>query len=402
MLAAFRRAGHPLLEPLLLEQTGLHAEHHHVEALEASFKRHAAVPVAVGSGTINDLVKLASHRTGRPYLCVATAASMDGYTAFGASITFQGSKQTFTCPAPTAVLADLDVIRAAPKPMSAWGYADLLAKITSGADWLLADALGVEALIPKAWDIVQGTLRDWVADPAGVQAGTPQALECLVEGLIFSGLAMQCAQSSRAASGAEHQFSHLWDMQHHTHRGAAPSHGFKVGIGTLAVATLYERLLERSLEKLDVAACAAAWPGTATWLARAQAWLGEGSLLTVAARELEAKACDSGALAKQLETLRANWPKLRERLRNQLLPVPVLRTMLQAAGAPTEPEAIGISRARLRDSYRQAFCIRRRFTVLDVAMRTGLLEDCLDEIFGSQGLWPMGAADPSPAPTATQ
>ena len=35
---------------------------------------------------------------------------MDGYTAFGASITHQGSKQTFECPAPRAVVADLDVI----------------------------------------------------------------------------------------------------------------------------------------------------------------------------------------------------------------------------------------------------------------------------------------------------
>ena len=28
-------------------------------------------------------------------MCVATAASMDGYTAFGASITAEGAKQTF-------------------------------------------------------------------------------------------------------------------------------------------------------------------------------------------------------------------------------------------------------------------------------------------------------------------
>jgi len=66
-----------------------------VERLTASLKQHDAIPVAVGSGTINDLVKLAAHQSGRSYLCVATAASMDGYTAFGASITHQGAKQTF-------------------------------------------------------------------------------------------------------------------------------------------------------------------------------------------------------------------------------------------------------------------------------------------------------------------
>ena len=37
-----------------------------------------AVPVADGTGTVNDLVKAAAQRLGRPYLCVATAASMNG------------------------------------------------------------------------------------------------------------------------------------------------------------------------------------------------------------------------------------------------------------------------------------------------------------------------------------
>lgn len=39
---------------------------------------------------------------------------MDGYTAFGSSITFRGAKQTFNCPAPRAVIADIDLIRGAP------------------------------------------------------------------------------------------------------------------------------------------------------------------------------------------------------------------------------------------------------------------------------------------------
>jgi len=91
-----------------------------------------------------------------------------------------------------------------------------------------------------AWQLVQDHLRDWLIDAAGVREASAHAIEQLVAGLIMSGLAMQAAQSSRPASGAEHQFSHLWDMQHHTHEGRTPLHGFKVGIGTLAVAGLYE------------------------------------------------------------------------------------------------------------------------------------------------------------------
>ena len=389
--AAFRAARHPMLEPFIFRVPDLYAEHSYVAELESALRNHTAVPVAVGSGTINNLTKLASHRTNRPYMCVATAASVDGYTAFGASITYQGAKQTFLCPAPVAVVADLDVICAAPGDMNAWGYADLVAKVPAGADWILADELSAEPINRQAWAMVQVRLRELVADPAGVRGRNPAAIGKLVEGLMLSGFAMQSAKSSRVASGAEHQFSHLWDMQHHTYNGRAPSHGFKVGIGTLAVTALYERLLAKEMERLDVERCCAAWPDEKWWVVRARDLLGDGALAEGAAGELRAKYSSPAQLSEQLRLLKSAWPKLRERLSAQLLPLAALRQMLQDAGAPTEPEQIGITRARLRTSYWQALCIRRRFTALDLAVRTGLLDACLDEIFAPAGLWPTAA-----------
>src|SRR6185436_527405 len=91
---AFARASHPTIEPFIFPDRNLHAEYTFITRLEESLKQHDAVPVAVGSGTINDLTKLAAHRVGRPYMCIGTAASMDGYTAYGASITKDRSKQT--------------------------------------------------------------------------------------------------------------------------------------------------------------------------------------------------------------------------------------------------------------------------------------------------------------------
>jgi glycerol-1-phosphate dehydrogenase [NAD(P)+] len=393
---AFRAAGQAVLEPFIFRAPDLYAEHRFVTELQTALSAHTAIPIAVGSGTVNDLTKLASHRLERPYLCVATAASMDGYTAFGASITYQGAKQTFQCPAPTAVVADLDVICAAPGEMNAWGYADLVAKVPAGADWIVADALGAEPMHPQAWAIVQGRLRELIADPAGIPARRGAAIGRLVEGLMLGGFAMQSARSSRPASGAEHQFSHLWDMQHHTHNGRAPSHGFKVAIGTLAVTALYERLLAKDLSKLDVERCCSPWPSEDAWVARGRELLGEGELAEGAAKELRAKYVSAAQLKEQLARLRSTWPRLRERLAAQLLPLTTLRPMLREAGAPTEPEQIGITRERLRASYWRAVCIRRRFTVLDLDVRTGLLDACLDEIFSPNGLWPM---TPSSFPT---
>ncbi len=116
-------------------------------------------------------------------------------------------------PRPRAVVADLTVLMNAPARMTSAGYGDLLAKITAGADWMLADALEVEPIKAKEWSLVQEPLRRATARPGDLHAGDPSAMEGLIEGLVMSGLAMQAASSSRPASGAEHQFSHLWEME---------------------------------------------------------------------------------------------------------------------------------------------------------------------------------------------
>ncbi|HEX9373169.1 MAG TPA: iron-containing alcohol dehydrogenase, partial [Roseiflexaceae bacterium] len=140
--ARLRAAGRQVADPIVFPGTPtLYADFANVLALEERLRALDAVPVVVGSGTLNDITKVAAHRIGRQYMCVGTAASMDGYTAFGASITRDGFKQTMACPAPRAVLADLNVLVHAPPQMNATGYGDLLGKVTAGADWILADAL---------------------------------------------------------------------------------------------------------------------------------------------------------------------------------------------------------------------------------------------------------------------
>src|ERR1039457_6768797 len=93
------------------------------------------------------------------------------------------------------------------------------------------------------------------------------------------------AQSSRPGSGAEHLFSDLWDMGHHVHEGRTPSHGFKVAIGTLAVTVLYEYLLARNLEDLDVGSCCAQWPDDAAREQTARAMFSQADLRAVALKE---------------------------------------------------------------------------------------------------------------------
>lgn len=116
-------------EPYVFTDPKLYAEWAYVGELDTVLAETDAVPVAVGSGVINDLTKLCSSHNGRRYMVVGTAASMDGYTAYGASITKDGNKQTFDCPAPLGMVLDPNIAAAAPAKLSASGYADLIAKI---------------------------------------------------------------------------------------------------------------------------------------------------------------------------------------------------------------------------------------------------------------------------------
>jgi glycerol-1-phosphate dehydrogenase [NAD(P)+] len=386
---ALRAGGRDVLEPHVLPaRPALYAEYGNVMAVADALSGHEAIPVAVGSGTINDIVKRAAHERERPYMSIATAASMDGYTAFGAAITKDGYKRTMTCPAPRAMVADLDVLTQAPAGMTASGYADLLGKVTAGADWLVADALGMEPVREPAWSLVQPSLREAVGRPAELRAGDPGAMLALIDGLVTAGLAMQADESSRPASGAEHQFSHLWEMEGLGHDGDPPlSHGFKVGLGTIAIAALYERLLARDLGRSAIDAARRDWPGADEVERAVRAMHPDPRLADAALSETLAKHPTTEERAARLEDLRLCWPQLRGRLAEQLLPIRELRAMLDAAGCPTEPGEIGLSRDDLRATYTRARTIRRRYTVLDLAHETGVLEACVGELFAPGGPW---------------
>jgi glycerol-1-phosphate dehydrogenase [NAD(P)+] len=268
--------------------------------------------------------------------------------------------------------------------MNASGYADLAAKCPAGADWILADALDEEPINPEVWHAVQSRLRFWMADPGGIPRGDLESVRRVTVALMMTGFAMQASLSSRCASGAEHQFSHLWDMQHHTHQGEAPSHGFKVGIGSLASLALYEALSELGIADMNVDAALKQWPDRRRNDEEIHELFDQDELIAKAREESSIKLIPHDQLRPQLERLKAEWPAIERRLHDQLIPRAEFRDMLREAGAPYESEQIGISADRLRLSCRQAYHIRRRFTVLDLARRTGLLEPALQRIFSPQ------------------
>ena len=386
--ASLDEAGVASEKPYIFSAKDFYAEWQHIESLKSFLETVDAVAIAVGSGVINDTVKLVSHMLGRRYMCVGTAASMDGFTAYGASITKDGNKQTFDCPAPLGFVLDSEIAAAAPKELAASGYADLIAKIPAGADWMLADVVGSEKIDSFAWDLVQNGLKESLADPAAVFTGDVDKTQALADGLLMSGFAMQAIQSSRPASGTEHQYSHCWDMEDLCFEGKHVSHGFKVGVGTLVSTAELEFLLEKGLEDIDVDACVAAWKSWDEVEAEIHTLMeGKPGHIARALVETKGKYVEKEGLRSQLETLKAAWPELSVRIREQIIPFGQVRENLRLVGAPYEPEMIGVTRERFRQTVSYIPFMRSRFTNIDVIYRLGWMDEFIDRMFGKGGIW---------------
>jgi glycerol-1-phosphate dehydrogenase [NAD(P)+] len=370
-----------------------HAEYRWIDEVRAgylaAFPDSSAPMVAVGSGTVNDIVKRTSEEVGVRYMVVGTAASMDGYTSFGAAITKDGMKQTLSCKAPLGCIVDSRIAAAAPREMTASGYADLIAKIPAGADWMLADAVGSEAIHPVAWELVQDSLRDALKNPEGCASGDIAEVEKLCAGLVMSGFAMQAMNSSRPASGTEHQISHYWDMEDLAFNGLPVSHGFKVGIGTLASTKTLEFLLRFDLAALDIEKTVAAWwPDFASLSATFPKVYGDRPAhIRRAELEMGKKYSTPERLREELSALKRVWPELSRKIKAQLMPFDEVYSKLKASGAPYEPEMIGISRARFRETLAGVPYMRSRYFALDLVERLGLMHELDNELFGVNGVW---------------
>ena len=115
----------------------LKAEKELAEKLASELKNfHFAV--ACGSGTINDLVKYAATIAEIPYISYPTAPSMNGYPSPIAALSCKGTKKTLAATPPAAVIADLDVLRGAPKDMIQAGLGDGISKSVCNIDWAVS------------------------------------------------------------------------------------------------------------------------------------------------------------------------------------------------------------------------------------------------------------------------
>ena len=339
--------------------------------------------VAIGSGTLNDIVKVAAFEEGIRYMVVATAASVDGYTSPGASMIIDGFKQSLYCRAPIAVLADTEVISSAPGPMLSAGYGDLASKLTAGADWIVADELGIDTIDPVCKEMIQDDLLAWLEDPAGAKRGDRDTLDRVMYGLTLTGIGMKHLRRSRPASGAEHLMSHVWEMEHHTHDGKPVSHGFQVAVATLAITAFMEAIFADRPDDSTRGKRLESWP---SWEDRErdirETFGGFGGIDRII-EENRAKYLTREELETRYDCIVLSWDAMARRVSKRLVPYSELRRSFEEAGCPVCSSDISLEQSKLLDTYRTAGMLRNRYTVLDLAWECGMLERVTQALTGS-------------------
>jgi glycerol-1-phosphate dehydrogenase [NAD(P)+] len=326
--------------------------------------------IAVGSGTLTDITRFASHRTHSHFISVPTAPSVDGFASIGAPLIIHGVKISVYCQAPYAIFADINTLAHAPQTMIAAGFGDMLGKLTSIADWrlgrLLWDEPYDEAIAQRTLDAVQLCVEN--VDAIG--RGEPEGISRLLDALLESGYCMLDFGESRPASGAEHHTSHYWEMKLLREGRPAILHGAKVGVATVMVAQLYDRVRALSRAELSDLLEAATWPARDEEIARIRAAYGDLADGVIADHKafLETTPAQVEALK---QTILAHWDEI-QAIAAQVPPAATVADLLQRAGGPATAEAIGFDAAERDLGFDNGHYLRNRFTVRKLVRVLGI------------------------------
>lgn len=213
-------------------------------------QRHSAdACVALGSGTIHDIVRYAAYTSRIPFLSVPTAPSVDGFTSKGAPLIIRGDKLTIPAIGPAAIFADLDILAAAPAPLIAAGFGDMLGKCTSLFDWRFGSLTAGEPFDPFVCEMTETALMACVNHAREIGSRTTSGIAVLMQALVESGIAMLIFGQSHPASGAEHHLSHYWEMDFIRAGRRQLLHGAKVGAACAIIADTYKRIAEEGLPR---------------------------------------------------------------------------------------------------------------------------------------------------------
>lgn len=315
---------------------------------------HVDALIAIGAGTINDITKYAAFLAKKPYVCVATAASMNGYGSANASLLSADFKQSFAAAPPRAIIADIDILVTAPPRLARAGLADTLCRSTVETDMLLSHILRGTDYPRPIFDRLRAHEPALMRDAALLNCADAAYHTRLMHALLDAGDAMNAYGSSAVASQGEHMIAHTLELLY-GEKISHLTHGEVIAITTITMQQLQHAWINHPQPLALVVRDACALK----------------SVFGVAlgpkfAEQHAEKALGVAALNHAHAVIHAPntpWAKAFDEV---VLPPHVLTDVFTRAGIDYAPERLGISAAQYSHAVSMAHATRDRFTFLDL------------------------------------
>lgn len=334
--------------------------------------------IAVGSGVINDIGKILSNVSGRKYIIVATAPSMDGYASATSSMAMDGLKVSLNSRCADVIIGDVDVLKNAPEHMLKSGLGDMLAKYISIAEWRIAHIITGEYYCDRVAQLIRDAVKKCVDNAAGLLKREERAIQAVFEGLVIGGVAMAYAGVSRPASGVEHYFSHVWDMRGLEFGTQVDLHGIQCAMATLQVAKLYEILETMEPDEAKARAYVESFDYE-QWSRQLREFLGN-SGETMIQQEKKERKYDKAVHPARFARIASHWQEIIGIAKEEIPSSRFLAELLQTIGIPEDLSAIGVDRETARQTFRATKDIRDKYVLSRLAWDLGVLEDLCQQM----------------------
>jgi glycerol-1-phosphate dehydrogenase [NAD(P)+] len=193
-----------------------------------------------------------------------------------------------------------------------------------------------------------------------------------METLIESGFCMLDFGSSRPASGAEHHYSHYWEMTL-LREGRPPIlHGAKVGVATVLVAELYAQLRQMTLTDVTARLALARLPDREDEMARIRAAYGD-LAPEIAADQAPFLNLTQADFTELKTKILMNWDEI-QAIAAQVPPPAQIAEWLRLAGGPVNVADLGLTAEEQALAEANGHYLRQRFTVRKLmnVMREGV------------------------------
>ncbi len=354
-------------------EKALEPDEHSVGSVVMHYDTACDIIVTIGSGVLNDISKILATVTGKPYIIVATAPSMDGYASNSSSMARDGLKISLPSKCPNVIIGDVDILKTAPLHMAKSGLGDMLAKYVSICEWRISNLITGEYYCEKVAELVRAALKKCVDNASGLLENDETAIAAVFEGLIISGNAMEYAGLSRPASGGEHYISHVWDMRGLAYGTKVDLHGIQCAIGTRYTVKIYEQI-KKMIPDVKKARDYAESFDVNDWNRQLREFVGGGAEAMIALEVKEQK-YSVQKHRERIAFIAENWDKILKIIDEELPTLKEIEKILDTIKAPKTASEIGIDESILPLTFKASKDIRDKYVLPRLAWDLGVIDE---------------------------